>query len=79
MAELVIEIPEELKHKTAKFPEINWSDIVREFIRGEVYRLIRLKSIVSKSKFTEKDALEIGRKINKGLAKRYMKLLEDKG
>ena len=34
-----------------------------------------LKAFASKSKLTEKDALELGRKVNKGLAKRYRELM----
>ncbi len=45
-----------------------------EKMKIELKRLKKLgvmDKILSKSKFTEKDALEIGREINKGIAKRH--------
>ncbi len=77
MAEIVVEIPEELEREMKALPEIDWSEVAREFVRDEVYRLVRLKLIVSKSKFTEKDALELGKKINKGLARKYLESLKN--
>ena len=76
MSELKIKIPSELEHKMMKFSKIDWSDVARESIREHVYRLTRLKSIVSKSKFTEHDALEIGKRVNEGMARRYMESLK---
>ena len=72
----MVKVPEELKHRMEELPKINWSDVVGKYLKEEVYRLIKLKSIVSKSKLTEKDALELGRKVNKGLSKRYKELLK---
>ena len=77
MTELRIEISEDLKRKMAEIP-VDWSFIITAFIREKVFEWIRLRSIVSKSEFTEKDALEIGRKVNAGLAKRYKELSSSK-
>jgi len=49
--------------------------VAREAIKEKALQLAVLKSIASKSKLTEKDTLELGRKINKGLAKRYRELV----
>ena len=38
-------------------------------------RLLELKSIAAKSKLTKRDALKLGRLVNKGLAKRYRESL----
>ena len=73
MAELTIELSEDLKRKMAELP-VDWSVIIAVFIREKVFEWARLRSIVDKSKLTEEDALEIGRKINAGLAKRYKEL-----
>lgn len=70
MAELKIIIPEELKRKMSDF-EIDWSAVTRDLIKKKVDELSELKSIVSRSKLTEEDALELGRKVNKSLAKRF--------
>lgn len=76
MPELKVELSEELKHRMDELPNVEWSDVVGGYLKEEVYRLIRLKSIVSKSKFTEEDALELGRKVNADLSKRYKELLK---
>ena len=77
MTEVVVRIPADLEHRMKELPEVDWSSVARVLIRGEVSRLVLLKSIVSKSKLTEEDALELGKKVNEGLAKRYNKLLEE--
>ena len=71
MAEISIKIPEDLKKQIDEFEYVNWSAVAREAIKNKLSHLVLFKSIVSKSKLTEKDAIELGRKINKGLAKRY--------
>ncbi len=45
--------------------EINWSEVARTAIKSKTAQLKILKTISAKSKPTEKDALELGRKINK--------------
>jgi hypothetical protein len=52
---------------------VNWSEVAREAIKEKVIQLQVLKEITSKSKLTEKDALSIGRKINKSMLKRIEK------
>ncbi|PIN84010.1 hypothetical protein COV61_01430 [Candidatus Micrarchaeota archaeon CG11_big_fil_rev_8_21_14_0_20_47_5] len=51
--------------------EINWSEVARAAIRKKLGQMKILKAICVKSKLTEKDALELGRKINKSLHERY--------
>jgi len=70
MAELKVIIPEELWRKMASI-EIDWNAITRDFLKKKVNELSELKSIVSKSKMTNEDALELGRKVNKSLAKKF--------
>ncbi len=74
MPTITLSVPEELKHDMDATPEINWSAVAREAIREKVVQLRILKSIASKSKLTEKDALDLGRKINKSLHERYTRL-----
>lgn len=74
MAEFRISVPEDVKKIIEKSPGINWSRIASEAIVNEAHELELLKRTASKSKLTEKDALEIGKKINRSMAKRYRKL-----
>lgn len=71
MAELKVEIPDELKQDMNKLPEIEWSVAIRRFLKQELDRLLELKRIVSKSKLSEKDALELSKEVNKSLAQRF--------
>ena len=74
MPTITLSVPEELKQDMEASPDINWSAVAREAIREKVEQLRILKSITAKSKLTEKDALALGRKINKSLHERYKRL-----
>ncbi|MBI4406313.1 hypothetical protein HY571_00165 [Candidatus Micrarchaeota archaeon] len=54
-----------------RFSEINWSEVARQAFLQKVQDLKFLIEFKSKSKLTEKDALELGRKVNASLAKKY--------
>jgi len=71
MPTITLSVPEELKHDMDETKEINWSEVAREAIKTKVSQLKILKSITAKSQLTEKDALELGRKINESLHKRH--------
>lgn len=73
MPTLTLAMPEELKKEMDEAKEINWSEVARNAIREKLSQLKILKSISAKSKLTEKDALELGKKINKSLHERYLK------
>jgi len=72
MPTITLSVSEDLKRDMDESREINWSEVARTAIKSKVEQLRILKSITSKSKLTEKDALELGRKINKSLHKRYV-------
>ncbi|MDP6156303.1 MAG: hypothetical protein QGH39_07780 [Candidatus Thermoplasmatota archaeon] len=71
MVSMTLAIPIELKRQMDEFPEINWSETARIAFREKVEDLRFLTEFKSKSDMTEEDALELGRKINKALQKRY--------
>jgi len=73
MPTITLSVSEDLKHEMDETKYINWSEVAREAIREKVAQLKILDSIAAKSKLTEKDALEIGKKINKSLHERYKK------
>lgn len=66
MTNLTLAIPEELAKKMKVFREIRWSEIARQAIEKRIQDLEFMNKIASKSKLTEKDALELGRLIKKG-------------
>lgn len=70
MPTITLSVPKDLKKEMEESREINWSEVARVAIRNKVAQMKLLKTISSKSKLTEKDALELGRKINESLHKR---------
>ncbi len=71
MPTITLSVPEDLKREMDDSKEINWSEVARAAIKTKVAQLRILKSISAKSKLSEKDAIELGRKINKSLHERY--------
>ena len=71
MPTITLSVPEDLKKEMDKHKIINWSEVARAAIRERVSQLTILNAIASKSKLTEQDALEIGRKIKKSMWKKY--------
>jgi len=73
MPTITLSVPEDIKKDMEESREINWSAVAREAIKTKVAQLRILKAITAKSKLSEKDALELGRKINASLHGRYKK------
>jgi len=71
MTNMTLAIPEELHKIMKKHRQIKWSEIARQAIRDQAEKLEFMNKILSNSKFRERDALELGRKINKGIVKRH--------
>lgn len=78
MPTLTLAVPADLKAEMDRLPELNWSEVAREAIAQKVAEYRLFKSIVAKSKLTEKDALEIGHKINEEMYREYKKQLGEK-
>jgi hypothetical protein len=70
MTNMTLAIPEDLHRKMRAHPEIKWAEVVRRAIAREVDRLAVYDRLMAGSKFTEKDAVELGRRINKAAASR---------
>ncbi|MBI2040518.1 MAG: hypothetical protein HYT16_00265 [DPANN group archaeon] len=71
MVSITLAVPEKLKREMEKFPEMNWSAIAREAIKHRLEMLRKFRAFARESAFTEEDAILLGRKVNKALAKRY--------
>jgi hypothetical protein len=77
MPTLTLAVPEDLKKEMDELPEMNWSEIARKAIAEKVAEYKLFKSIVSKSKMTEEDAVKLGRAVNKSLHERYKRLYKE--
>lgn len=71
MTNLTITINEELKQEIQKHKEVNWSAVARNAMEEHLKNIELMNKLTSKSKLTEKDAIEIGRKINKAVARKH--------
>jgi hypothetical protein len=70
MVSITLSVPEELKAEMDAHPEMNWSEVARQAIRSKIAILKRMDALVAASELTEKDALAIGRKVNRSLTRR---------
>ncbi len=67
---ITLSVSDSTFEKMKEFPEIKWSEVARVSIEQRLEMLEALDSLASKSKLTEKDALELGEKIKRGMARR---------
>lgn len=74
MAEIIVKIPKELEEDFKKIDPLLLELAVQRLIKEKLEEFVEVEKMLSKSKLTEKEALELGRKVNKALAKRYEKL-----
>lgn len=71
MTNMTLAVPEDLHAIMKKYDTIKWSEIARKALWDQARKLELMDKLLSKSKMTEEDALEIGRKINRGIARRH--------
>ena len=71
MTNMTLAVPQDLHEIMKKYDTIKWNEIARKALWEQARKLELMDKLLSKSKLTEEDAMEIGRKINKGIAKRH--------
>ncbi len=71
MATVTISVPEELKKKMGLFPEMNWSAVARKAIVERTKLLEEMNQKLSKSRLSEKETIELGRKIRQSVSKKF--------
>jgi len=71
MTNMTFAVPEELMAVMKRHKEIKWSEVARQALVEKADELKLMDQLVSKSKLTEKDAIEISRRIKEGIAKRH--------
>jgi hypothetical protein len=70
MTNMTLALSEEVHHEMRKHPEIKWAEVVRHAIVRELDRLRVYDRLLAGSRMTEKDAVELGRIINKAAVRR---------
>ena len=71
MTNITFAVPEDLYEIMQRYKEIKWSEVARKALWDKARKLDLMDKLLAHSELTEEDALEIGRKINKGIAKRH--------
>ena len=75
----LLQVSKELENKMKEFPEVDWSKVTEEAINAKAFELklsrskelqrALIESLASKSKLTERDALDFGNRVNEGISK----------
>ena len=73
MVNVTLAVPEELHRIMRRHPEIKWSEVARQAMWEYASKLELLDKIASKSKLSEKNALELDEAVKKGISDRYVK------
>jgi hypothetical protein len=64
-------VPEELHEIMRRHPEIKWSEIARKAMWEYAQKLELMEKIVSDSRLSEKDVLELDKKVKAGMSEKY--------
>ncbi len=72
MANITLSVPDEIRKEMKEFSEIRWSEIVRRAIIEKLETLRLAENLAKKSKLTEKDVKQFGKKIKSLAAKRFL-------
>jgi len=64
-------VPEELHEIMRRHPEIKWSEIARKAMWEYAQKLELMEKIVSDSRFSEKDVLELDKKVKAEMSEKY--------
>lgn len=73
MVNMTLSIPEDLMKKMKRFSEIRWSEVARKAMEQRANDLEVLDKLTEKSTLTEKDAIELGRKLKRATAEKFLK------
>jgi len=71
MPSMTLSIPEDFKKKMEKFNWLNWSSIAREAFAKRIAQLEALEKFkegLENSELSEKDCIELGKKIKESMA-----------
>ncbi|HIH50500.1 MAG: hypothetical protein ABSE71_03690 [Candidatus Micrarchaeaceae archaeon] len=71
MPNITISVSEELYTSIKRHKQIRWSEVARRAMQMYAQKLALLDKLLEDSEMTEKDAVELGKKIKHGMAKRH--------
>jgi len=71
MVNVTFAVPEELHGIMRRHPEIKWSEIARKAMWEYARKLELMEKLTVTSRLSEKDVLELDKKVKAGMAKKY--------
>lgn len=71
MVNVTFAVPEELHEIMRRHPEIKWSEIARKAMWEYAQKLELMEKIVSDSRLSEKDVLELDKKVKAEMSEKY--------
>ncbi len=71
MTNMTLAVPDDLNKIMKRHSEIKWSEVARQALWGQAKKMELMDKILSNSKLTEKDALKIGARVNRRVAKKH--------
>ncbi len=74
VVEIIVSVPKELEKEFKKLDPFLLQLAMQKLVKEKLEEFVKVEKILSKSKLTEREALKLGRKVNKSLAKKYEKL-----
>lgn len=70
MPTITVNVDDTLKERMENHPEINWSEVTRQAIRGKIEKLELMDELTADSELSEGDVDELAAKINESARKR---------
>lgn len=71
MTNMTLAVPNELNKIMKRHAEIKWSEVARQAMWEKARKMELMDKILANSELTERDALDIGKKINRGIARKH--------
>ena len=71
MVNVTLAVPEELHEIMRRHPEIKWSEIARKAMWEYARKLELMERVASESRLSEKDVLELDKKVKTEVAEKY--------
>ena len=71
MSNITLAVPEDLEEIMERHKDVKWTEVARQAMWEKARKLELMDKLLAKSALTEEDALEMGRKIKHGIARKH--------
>jgi hypothetical protein len=70
MPNMTFSVPDELHREMRAHPEIKWAEVARSAFKTQLRRLDVYDRLLSSSRLTERDAVQLGREVRRAASRR---------